>query len=44
MPASRAITSSSEQVVLTSGHDVAENEPELVVREIRAVLNAARSS
>jgi hypothetical protein len=35
------LSPSSEQVVLTSGHDVAENEPELVVREIRAVLNAA---
>lgn len=38
------LSPSSKQVVVTSGHDVPENEPELVVREILAVLDAARSS
>jgi hypothetical protein len=37
------LSPSSNQIVVTSGHDVPENEPELVVREILAVLNAARS-
>lgn len=38
------LSPSSKQVVVTSGHDVPVNEPELVVREILAVLNATPSS
>jgi hypothetical protein len=33
----------AQQVVVTSGHDVPENEPELTVREIFRVLAAARA-
>jgi len=33
----------SKQVVVTSGHDVPFNEPDLVVEEIIAVLDAARA-
>jgi len=38
------LSPTSKQVVVTSGHDVPVNEPELVVREILAVLNATPSS
>jgi hypothetical protein len=34
----------ARQVVVTSGHDVAGNEPGLVIREILRVLDAARAS
>jgi hypothetical protein len=33
----------ARQVVVTSGHDVPENEPDLTVREILRVLSAARA-
>ena len=36
------ISPNSKQVVVTSGHDVPENEPDLVIREILTVLEAAR--
>jgi pimeloyl-ACP methyl ester carboxylesterase len=36
------ISPNSKQIVVTSGHDLPENEPDLVVREILAVLEAAR--
>jgi hypothetical protein len=36
------LSPNSKQVVITSGHDVPNNEPDLVVREIRAVLAAAQ--
>jgi len=36
------LSPNSSQVVATSGHEVQENEPELVAREILAVLAAAR--
>ena len=38
------LTPNSKQVVVTSGHDVPNNEPDLVVSEILTVLDAARSS
>ncbi len=38
------ISPNSKQVVVTTGHDVPINEPTLVVREILAVLEAARRS
>ncbi len=38
------LSPNSKQVVVTSGHDVPNNEPDLVVSEILAVLDAARSS
>lgn len=34
----------TRQVVVTSGHDIASNEPDLVIDEILAVLGAARAS
>ena len=37
------LTPNSRQVVVTSGHDVPVNEPNLVIREILDVLEAARS-
>ncbi len=33
----------AKQVVVTSGHDIATNEPDLVIEQIRAVLAAARA-
>lgn len=38
------LSPNSRQVVVTSGHDVAENQPGLVIGEILAVLKAARGS
>jgi len=38
------LSPNSKQVVVTSGHDVPNNEPDLVISEILAVLDAARSS
>ena len=37
------LSPNSKQVVVTSGHDVPFNEPDLVVEEIIAVLDAARA-
>ena len=36
------ISPNSKQIVVTSGHDVPGNEPDLVIREILSVLEAAR--
>lgn len=36
------LSPNSKQVVVTSGHDVTSDEPELVVREILAILKASR--
>jgi hypothetical protein len=36
------LSPSSKQVIVTSGHDVVQNEPELVEAEILAVLAATR--
>ena len=33
----------ARQIVVTSGHDVAENEPDLVIKEILQVLEAAQT-
>jgi hypothetical protein len=33
----------ARQVVVTSGHDVPDNEPDLVIREILRMLDAARA-
>jgi hypothetical protein len=33
----------ARQIVVTSGHDVPENEPDLTVREVLRVLRAARA-
>jgi hypothetical protein len=38
------LSPNSKQVVVTSGHNVAENQPGLVIGEILAVLKAARGS
>ena len=37
------LSPNSKQVVVTTGHDVPENQPDLVIREILAVLKTARS-
>jgi pimeloyl-ACP methyl ester carboxylesterase len=38
-----ALTPNHKQVVVTSGHDVAGNEPDLIVTEVLAILEAARA-
>jgi hypothetical protein len=37
------LSSNSKQVLVTSGHNLTGNEPEVIVREVLAVLDAARS-
>ena len=37
------LSPNSKQVVVTTGHEVQDNEPDVVVREVAAVLDAARA-